>query len=188
MGSCILLVEDETVVLRAIMRQLRDGYTCTVARTVREAILALESDARWDGLIVDIGLPDGDGLDVVRAARMLHPGTPVLVATGNATPKRVNEVFTLRARLVVKPVRRWMLMHMLQPLSGPLTSMLACVVRHPERWDEAVVSYVVAQLESGEYQDIATPDWPDVLDDLAMQLRCALPPGIPRTRGTTQVH
>jgi DNA-binding response OmpR family regulator len=58
----ILLVEDE----RALAKELafflhQQGFTCTIARTAREASQAT-ADLPFDFILLDLGLPDADGL------------------------------------------------------------------------------------------------------------------------------
>jgi DNA-binding NarL/FixJ family response regulator len=53
--------------------------------------------------IVDVGLPDGDGLDVVAALRKRSPDMPILVLTGSNEPSTINRAQLLRAEFVVKP-------------------------------------------------------------------------------------
>ena len=82
MTAAILVVDDEADLLATYDRLLRrQGYRTITAGTRQAALAALEGEPL--GLIIsDLRLPDGDGLDVVRAARArLHP-PPVIVVTG----------------------------------------------------------------------------------------------------------
>ena len=58
----------------------RQGYRVVTAGSCGRGSLAVES-AAVRLVIADLRLPDGDGLDVVRAARALPAPPPVLVAT-----------------------------------------------------------------------------------------------------------
>jgi PAS domain S-box-containing protein/excisionase family DNA binding protein len=78
----ILLVDDHVDTLKILRRILEsDGHSITPAASVREATRASES-GEFDLLISDIGLPDGTGMDVVRAARAAHPDLPAIAMTG----------------------------------------------------------------------------------------------------------
>lgn len=78
----VLVVEDEPDLVATYQRLLRRyGLQMTCASSRREALAALQSSP-WRLLIVDLGLPDGDGLDVVRAARARPVPAPVIVITG----------------------------------------------------------------------------------------------------------
>lgn len=99
-----LLVEDEIRLGEALCR-LFDRYRSTVlVRTVSEANVRLSTETeRWTGLVVDIGLPDGSGLEVVDHARGLYPLLPMLVLTGRFDRVSINRSHALRAEFVCKP-------------------------------------------------------------------------------------
>lgn len=85
----ILLVDDEPDLLTTCERLLRRvGYEVVSAGSVYAAVATLQ--LRTPRLVVsDVGLPDGNGLDVVRAARALEPPAAVIVMTGQpSTPGR----------------------------------------------------------------------------------------------------
>jgi two-component system response regulator HydG len=85
MAAAVLIVDDEADLLATYDRLLRrHGYRPIIAGTLQAALAALESEPP-DLIIADLRLSDGDGLDVVRAARArLHP-LPVIVVTGFAS-------------------------------------------------------------------------------------------------------
>ena len=65
----LLVVDDHPQTLRVLSSLLRkQGHKVLTAECVQAAIKLLE-DERFDGLISDIGLPDGNGCDVMRAAK-----------------------------------------------------------------------------------------------------------------------
>ena len=65
----LLVVDDHPQTLRVLASLLRkQGHKVLTAECVQTAIKLLE-DERFDGLISDIGLPDGNGCDVMRAAK-----------------------------------------------------------------------------------------------------------------------
>ncbi len=78
----VLVVDDEADFLATDERLLRrEGYEVITALS-RTAGLAAVSGERLDLVISDLRLPDGDGLDVVRAARGVPDPPPVIVVTG----------------------------------------------------------------------------------------------------------
>jgi DNA-binding response OmpR family regulator len=78
----VLVVDDEADFLATYERLLRrQGHIVTVA-TSRAAGVAALARERPHLVISDLRLPDGDGLDVVRAARGLPEPAPVIVVTG----------------------------------------------------------------------------------------------------------
>jgi two-component system, OmpR family, response regulator QseB len=77
----IILVEDDPQLGAAIQRALeRLAYTVSWLRDGREALLALR-DETADLVLLDLGLPGKDGLDVLVEARRAHVKTPVIVMT-----------------------------------------------------------------------------------------------------------
>ena len=82
----ILLVDDELSIQRAMAPLLRSrGYSVTVAGTGREA-LDLFARERPDLLILDLGLPDMNGIEVCRQVRE-RADTPILVLSVRGTEK-----------------------------------------------------------------------------------------------------
>ena len=69
----VLLVEDHTDT-RAVLSTLlnRCGCRTVTAKNLREARTRLE-EMRFEILLCDLNLPDGDGLDLVREAKKLQP-------------------------------------------------------------------------------------------------------------------
>lgn len=189
MASHILLVEDEQLVARSIIRSVRDLYTVTAVRTVAEAHDELRSEQRWDAVISDIGLPDGTGLTVLEAAKLLHQGVPLLAVTGDITSSRVNEAFRIGARVVAKPMRRWMIRSLLDgDYNEGIGALFTCVARYPGRWEESLVAYAIGRLEDPRWRRIPPADWPDVLDALERELRGGLPADLARYRSGVTLH
>ena len=77
----IIVVEDDPHLGSAIQRALeRLSYTVSWLRDGRAALLALR-DETADLVLLDLGLPGKDGLDVLIEARRQHVRTPVIVMT-----------------------------------------------------------------------------------------------------------
>jgi len=82
----ILLVDDELSIQRAMAPLLRSrGYAVMTASTGREA-LELFSRERPDLVILDLGLPDMNGLDVCRHVRE-RADTPILILSARGAEK-----------------------------------------------------------------------------------------------------
>ena len=82
----VLIVDDEPTVRMLIAEVLQDmGYPSMEAQDGASGLKVLQSDARVDLLITDVGLPGGlNGRQVADAARHLRPGLKVLFITGYA--------------------------------------------------------------------------------------------------------
>ncbi|MEH0430367.1 response regulator transcription factor [Streptomyces stelliscabiei] len=77
----VLVVEDDDTIGRHLETGLRgNGYTPTWSRT-GSAALAEAARAPYDVLLLDLGLPDMDGLDVARVARTRHPDLLIVILT-----------------------------------------------------------------------------------------------------------
>jgi DNA-binding response OmpR family regulator len=75
----LLVVEDDCTVRDFVARALRQaGYVIDVAGSAHSAE-ALTSETAYDALVVDLGLPDGDGLDFIASCRGRGVHAPVLI-------------------------------------------------------------------------------------------------------------
>jgi two-component system, OmpR family, response regulator RegX3 len=96
----VLVVEDEKAIAEPLAEGLRrEGFTVTVAGTAGEALAAAEADV----VLLDLRLPDGDGLDVCRELRA-RSDVPIIVVT--ARGEEVDRVVGLELGAddyVVKP-------------------------------------------------------------------------------------
>jgi DNA-binding response OmpR family regulator len=100
----LLLIEDNER-FAALLRQglASAGFTVDVLATAKDASAALET-GRWDVVVLDRGLPDADGLDVLTAMRRRGDTTPVLILTAHGSLKdRVTGLQTGADDYLVKP-------------------------------------------------------------------------------------
>ena len=75
----ILLVEDEISLRSTIVSFLEEeGYRCEQADTLDLAFEKLNL-YEYDCLLVDIGLPDGNGLDLIHELKKEHPETGIII-------------------------------------------------------------------------------------------------------------
>ncbi|MDT8318958.1 MAG: response regulator [Xanthomonadales bacterium] len=80
----ILLVEDDRSIARALERALRkQGYSVNTVGGGQAALLAIETELP-DLAILDLGLPDMDGLEVLRQVRKRNVNLPILLLTARA--------------------------------------------------------------------------------------------------------
>jgi two-component system KDP operon response regulator KdpE len=79
----VLIVEDERPLLRALaMNLVARGYAVTEAETGARALTAL-ADEKHDAIVLDLGLPDISGADVIRAVRAFA-ATPIIVLSARS--------------------------------------------------------------------------------------------------------
>ncbi len=82
MGRRVLVVDDEADVRRSIERVLSvAGYSVTSVSDGNRALRALEADT-FDLLIIDVYMPDMDGLGLMRELRSRNDTTPILAVSG----------------------------------------------------------------------------------------------------------
>jgi DNA-binding response OmpR family regulator len=82
----ILVAEDEKHVgffLRETLSQA--GHQVVLVHDGRAAVERLEQDRPFDLMLLDIRMPGKDGVEVMRAARDIDPGTIIILLTGHAT-------------------------------------------------------------------------------------------------------
>jgi DNA-binding response OmpR family regulator len=80
----ILLVEDDEGIAMPLAAALRGGgYHVTRAATGREALALAHDDLA--AVVLDLGLPDIDGVEVCRRLHENHPGVPVLMLTARTS-------------------------------------------------------------------------------------------------------
>lgn len=79
----VMLVEDDVHFQEALRLAVGDAVDIrlTGVASTRAAALAALDGPPADVLLVDLGLPDGSGIDVIRAAQVRWPGCAVMVAT-----------------------------------------------------------------------------------------------------------
>lgn len=79
----ILLADDDPDVLLGIRDRLESfGFQVTAVANGREAVEAM-SGGGYALVIMDITMPEMDGIEALRMIRLRHPTTPVLIITSN---------------------------------------------------------------------------------------------------------
>lgn len=115
-GQRVLIVEDDEEIAGALSRTLaREGYAPACAGTVAAALEQIAAE-HWDAIILDLGLPDGDGLDIARSVRATSE-TPILMVTArDEVSARVTGLDAGADDYLVKPFDRAELLARLRAL------------------------------------------------------------------------
>jgi len=78
----ILVIDDDRLVREGVQIMLRSGgYDVSVAADGKSGIAAMQA-GQFDLAIVDVFMPDMDGLTVIQAIRQLNPSIPLIAASG----------------------------------------------------------------------------------------------------------
>jgi two-component system response regulator MprA len=103
--ATIGVCEDEPAIRRALSRGLQQaGHTVVAAFNGAEALKLFGGEAGLDAIVMDIGLPDSDGRDVVQALKAGGQGAPVLFLTAlGATHEKLQGFAAGADDYVVKP-------------------------------------------------------------------------------------
>ena len=80
--TTVLLIEDDPAISEPLARAFgREGYGVRIHGTAKSALAEVEEA---DLIVLDLGLPDLDGLDVAREIRARDLDTPILILTARA--------------------------------------------------------------------------------------------------------
>jgi len=116
----ILVIDDDEAVRKASLELLRvRGHRTASAASVGEG-LHLLSERRPAAVLLDLKLPDGTGIDVLREMQRIAPGTPVVVISGYGSVGEAVEAMKFgAAEFVEKPVSRERLFEVLDRVLRP---------------------------------------------------------------------
>lgn len=125
----LLLVEDDRLLADGLAGQLeKAGFSVDSTRTVKQA-LALAEQEDYRAVVLDLGLPDGNGLDLLRRWRANGVDFPVLILTARGEwQDKVNGLKAGADDYLAKPFQ-----------SEELIARLNAIVRRSEGRVQAVV-------------------------------------------------
>ncbi len=95
----VLLVEDDdgdVHVFQRLLAKMPEGAVVTRSASIAEAMTKLSETAAFDILLLDLGLPDSEGLDGLR--KVLESGVPVVVLTGSDDLELASDAMGLGAQ------------------------------------------------------------------------------------------
>ena len=121
LGETILVVDDEPTVRMLVFESLReDGFHVIEAADGHEGLKILQSDARIDVLVTDVGLPGGmNGRQLADAARLSRPQLQILFITGYAENAVIgNGELPTGMRVLTKPFPLEVLTRRIQDMLG----------------------------------------------------------------------
>lgn len=104
MNKDVLIVEDEPKIARLLELELTyEGYAVTIADNGKEGLEQALSKA-WGLILLDIMLPELNGIEVLRRLRKIDIDTPVIVVTArNTTPDKISGLDQGANDYVTKP-------------------------------------------------------------------------------------
>ncbi|MCX5725486.1 MAG: response regulator [Nitrospirae bacterium] len=77
----VLIIDDDPDILTALHDLLEhDGFLVTGVSTCRDALAQMKT-VSFSTILLDIGLPDGDGLALLETIQSIEPSLPVIVLT-----------------------------------------------------------------------------------------------------------
>ncbi len=102
----LLIIEDDSTLKTALFRALtKSGFSITTASTKLEAMNWIQSQAEWDGILLDLQLPDGNGIDILKAVNLRTSPIPTIVLTGQGTIENaIAATQNGAAQFLVKPI------------------------------------------------------------------------------------
>lgn len=100
----ILIVDDESLILYGLSKTLAGGgRRVTTASNGHDALKEL-GDRRYDLCLLDIQLPDMNGLDIMRTLRSSSPDTKIIIITGSViTDGMMKSIRENAHQLIPKP-------------------------------------------------------------------------------------
>lgn len=88
MSEKVLLVDDEQDFLDAMATRMKDrGMDVSATTSAADALKLVESGA-YDAVVLDLMMPEMDGLEVLRAIKEKRPEVQIILLTGHATVQK----------------------------------------------------------------------------------------------------
>ncbi len=105
MPKIILIVDDEAAILEMMKYQLEyEGYA-VITEMNGSAVKDIVQNTKLVAVLLDLGLPDLDGFEVLKQIKAVKPSLPVIMVTGNHEEEEARKAFELGAwDYVTKPI------------------------------------------------------------------------------------
>ena len=145
--SALLLVEDDAAIAGPLMRALeKAGHSTRWVSTGGDAEVAV-FDSQPELVVLDLGLPDIDGLEVCRHLRSAHEHLPIIVLTARREELDIVEGFEAGADdYLTKPFR---LSELLARIRARLRATTATRLSTANRWRANFTSAAPLRLPGG---------------------------------------
>ena len=113
MPKTILIIDDEKTIRWSLSEALRSQYEIVDAETAAQG-LRLFKERSPDLILLDMKLPDGDGLEILKTLKMDDPSLPVIMMTAYGEVVEVSAIVGLPGlrREVARSVRMLPVKHL----------------------------------------------------------------------------
>jgi CheY-like chemotaxis protein len=125
MPKKILIIDDEPEICKMVTEFLFDaGYSASFALNGPEGLAMIKRDLP-SLVLLDVGMPGMDGIEVMRLIHEQFPALPVVILTGHRDPETVKKMGSLGAsEYLTKPINLGTLLNqfvrdMIGPPAGP---------------------------------------------------------------------
>ncbi|TLY31242.1 MAG: response regulator [Nitrospirae bacterium] len=116
----ILVVDDDPDIRQVLLDRMSSfGYVVEAATDGRDALNAVQRGG-FDGMLLDMLMPEIGGLEVLRRTRMSHPDLPVVVVTALSVQQQATQAVAEGARAyLLKPFDASQLKQVVEQWFGP---------------------------------------------------------------------
>ena len=89
MSHTILIVDDSTLIRRALRACLEEGHEWTVCGEAADGVSAIimARELKPDLIVLDLSMPGMNGFQLARELKIINPARPLLMFTGFKTPQ-----------------------------------------------------------------------------------------------------
>ncbi len=121
MAIRVLLVDDAKDFIKYMKKRLdARGLEVSTANSGREALALLDKEA-IDVVVLDVLMPDMDGIETLQEIKTIKPDLPVIMLTGHGTVESTAEGMRLGAAdFLLKPCDADTLLHSIEKAHGNL--------------------------------------------------------------------
>lgn len=153
----ILIVEDDKYIVNFMSMTLKDeGYGYYIAKSVKEAISLFYAN-QPDMILLDLGLPDGDGIDVVKNVRELSNAPIIVVSARQEEQEKIQALDAGADDYVTKPFYMGELMARIRVAMRKMESMAPESTEDIYRQDYLTVDYAKRTVLIDEEEIHLTP-------------------------------